>query len=142
MCRTDSYACANHSVAFGSLDTVTFTGTGGELRFDPTYVREVAYTAGSGVSPAYGAAISQGAVTGVFLGAWANWQSEPIVPGVAIPATGFIKIGGKAGGNFAAGVLTGVTATASGADVQSWIEVRGPDVGTITVPRIGKVTSV
>ena len=142
LCRTDSYACANHSVAFGSLDTVTFTGTGGELRFDPTYVREVAYTAGSGVSPAYGAAISQGAVTGVFLGAWANWQSEPIVPGVAIPATGFIKIGGKAGGNFAAGVLTGVTATASGADVQSWIEVRGPDVGTITVPRIGKVTSV
>ncbi len=116
--RTDTYACPNHSAAFGSLDTVSFSGVGGELRFDPTYVRVVAYTGGSGNSPAYGAAISQGGVSGVFLGAWANWQSEPIVPGAAIPATGFIKIGGKAGGDFAAGALTGIAATCSGADVQ------------------------
>ena len=67
--RTDTYACANHSTAFGSLDTVTFSGQGGTLRFDPTYVRVVAYTAGSGNSPAFGAAISQGGVSGVFLGA-------------------------------------------------------------------------
>ena len=46
--RTDSYACANHSSAFGSLDTVSFSGTGGTLRFDPTYVRVIAYTGGSG----------------------------------------------------------------------------------------------
>jgi len=32
--RTDSYSCANHTIAFGSLDTVTFTGQGGTLRFD------------------------------------------------------------------------------------------------------------
>ena len=140
--RTDTNACANHSVAFGSLDTVTFSGVGGTLRFDPTYVRVVAYTAGSGNSPAFGAAISQGGVSGVFLGAWTNWQSECIVPGAAIGATGYIKIGGVTGGNFAAGALTGITATCSGADVQGWIEVRGPDAGTITVPRIGKVESV
>jgi hypothetical protein len=140
--RTDTNACLNHSVAFGSLDTVSFTGTGGELRFDPTYVRVVAYTAGSGNSPAFGAAISQGGVSGVFLGAWTNWSSECIVPGAAIGATGFIKIGGKTGGNFAAGALTGITATCSGADVQGWIEVRGDTIATITVPRIGKVTSV
>lgn len=140
--RTDSYACANHSTAFGSLDTVTFTGTGGTLLFDPTYVRVVAYTAGSGNSPAFGAAISQGGVSGVFLGAWTNWLSEPIVPGAAIGTTGFIKIGGVTGGNFAAGALTGITATCSGPDVQGWIEVRGDTVATITVPRIGKVESV
>ena len=34
--RTDTYSCPNHSVAFGSLDTVTFAGTGGTLKFDPT----------------------------------------------------------------------------------------------------------
>lgn len=140
--RTDSNACLNHSVAFGSLDTVTFTGKGGTLKFDPTYVRVVAYTAGSGNSPAFGAAISQGGVSGVFLGAWTNWQSECIVPGAAIGATGFIKIGGVTGGNFAAGALTGITATCSGPDVQGWIEVRGADTATITVPRIGKVESV
>lgn len=139
--RTDSYACPNHSTAFGSLDTVSFTGTGGTLHFDPTYVRVVAYTAGSGNSPAFGAAISQGGVSGVFLGAWTNWLSEPIVPGAAIGATGFIKIGGVTGGAFAAGALTGITATCSGPDVQGWIECRGDTVATITVPRIGAVTS-
>ena len=139
--RTDSYACLNHSTAGGSLDTVTFTGTGGTLHFDPTYVRVIAYTGGSGNSPAFGAAISQGGVTGVFLGAWTTWQLEPIVPGAAIGATGFIKIGNQAGGNFAAGALTGITATCSGPDVQGWIEVRGDTVATITVPRIGAMTS-
>ena len=139
--RTDTYCCPNHSVAFGSLDTVTFSGQGGTLTFDPTYVRVIAYTGGSGNSPAYGATITaNNGSTGVFLGAWTNWQSEPIVAGAAIGATGYIKVGGVSAA-FNAGVLTGITATCSGADVQGWIEVRGPDTGTITVPRIGKVTS-
>ncbi|TXG75890.1 hypothetical protein E6Q11_06145 [Candidatus Dojkabacteria bacterium] len=140
--RTDSYACANHTSAFGSLDTVSFTGTGGTLRFDPTYVRVIAYTAGSGNSPAYGSAISQGGVSGVFLGAWANWLSDPVAVGAAIPASGFIKIGGATGGSFAAGALTGITATCSGPDVQGWIEVRGADTASITIPRVGKMESV
>lgn len=139
--RTDSYACVNHSTAVGSLDTVTFSATGGTLNFDPTYARHVAYTGGSGNSPAFGAAISQGGVSGVFLGAWTNWVSEPIVPGAAIGATGFIKIGGTTGGEWAAGALTGITATCSGPSEQSFIEVRGETTATITVPRIGRVTS-
>lgn len=140
--RTDSYACPNHSAAFGSLDTVSFAGTGGTLRFDPTYVRVIAYTGGSGNAPAYGTTISQGGVSGVFLGAWTNWLSEPITPGSAIGATGFIKIGGVIGGSFAAGALTGITATCSGPDVQGWIEVRGADTATITTPRVGRMESV
>jgi hypothetical protein len=140
--RTDSYACPNHSAAFGSLDTVSFSGKGGTLRFDPTYVRVIAYTGGSGNAPAYGTTISQGGVSGVFLGAWTNWLSEPITPGSAIGATGYIKIGGVTGGSFAAGALTGITATCSGPDVQGWIEVRGADTAAITVPRIGSVESV
>jgi hypothetical protein len=44
--RTDSYSCANHGTTFGSLDTVTFSGIGGVLRFDPTYVRVVALCGG------------------------------------------------------------------------------------------------
>jgi len=140
--RTDTYACANHSAAFGSLDNVAYSGIGGEVIIDPTYVRCVAYTGGSGNSPAFGAAISQSGVSGVFLGVWANWQSEPITPGAAIPATGFMKIGGITGGSFAAGALTGISATCSGADVQSWIEVRGADTATINVPRVGKFSTV
>lgn len=142
--RTDTYCCPNHTVAFGSLDTVTFTGVGGTLRFDPTYVRVIAYTGGSGNSPAYGTTITApNGTTGVFLGAWTTWQTEPIVAGVAIGATGYIKLGGvSVPGNFDAGALTGITATCSGPDVQGWIEIRGPDTATITVPRIGAIESV
>lgn len=139
--RSDTYACLNHSVAAGSLDTVSFSGTGGELKFDPTYVRVIAYTGGSGNSPAFGATITaNNGSTAVFLGAWTTWQVENIVPGAAIGATGFIKLGGLSAA-FNAGALTGITATCSGADVQGWIEIRGADTATITVPRIGKVTS-
>ena len=104
--RTDTYCCPNHNTAFGSLDTVTFSGLGGTLRSDPTYVRVIAYTGGSGNSPAYGAAISQGDVSGVFLGCWANWLSEPTAPGAAIPASGYMKIGGVTGGKFAADAIS------------------------------------
>lgn len=139
--RTDTYACANHSSAFGSVDNIAYSGVGGEVIVDPTYVRYVSYTSGSGNSPAFGAAISQGGVSGVFLGVWADWQSEPIVPGAAIPASGFIKIGGITGGTFSAGALTGISATCAGADVQSWIEIRSAQTAVINVPRVGEFSS-
>jgi hypothetical protein len=95
----------NHTAAFGSLDTVTFSGVGGTLRIDPTNVRVIAYTGGSGNAPAYGTTITaNNGTTGVFLGAWTNWLSEPITPGSAIGATGFIKLGSVSSvGNFNAG---------------------------------------
>lgn len=140
--RTDTYACSNHSVAAGSLDNVTSSGVGGAMQFDPTYTRQISYTGGSGNAPAYGTTISQGGVSGVFLGTWADWQSEPTVPGAAIPASGYVKLGGITGGAFAAGALTGITADSSGADIQSWIEIRGAETGVITTARVLTVSSV
>lgn len=143
--RTDTYACPNHSVAFGSLDTVTFTGQGGTLKFDPSYVRVIPFTSGSGAVPAYGTNIwsGDGPQSGVFLGVWANWQSEPVPPGGTMPGAGFIKLGGVTN-PFPSGSssLNGIGAWCAGPDVQGWIEIRGADTGTITVPRIGKVESV
>lgn len=133
----DSYQCANHSAAFGSLDTVTFSGTGGKLQIDGTQVRVIPYNTGTGNVPAIGTTISQGGVSGALLGVWSGWQVEPTASGAAMPASGFIKIKSKAGGSFAAGALTGIGASATGADVVGWIEVRGADTATITVPRIG-----
>lgn len=135
---TDTYQCANHSTAAGSLDTVSFSGTGGTLKIDGTNVRVIPYNTGTGNVPTIGTTISQGGVSGTLLGVWANWLSEPTTVGLAMPATGFIKIKGKTGGNFAAGALTGIGATATGPDVVGWIEVRGADTAQITVPRIGK----
>lgn len=134
---TDGHVCANHSTAFGSVDTVTFSGSGGKLKIDGTSVRVIAFTGGAGNVPAIGATITQGGVSAVFLGVWASWQVENTASGAAMPATGFIKVKNKTGGNYAAGALTGIAATAAGADVVGWIEVRGADTAQITVPRVG-----
>ncbi len=134
----DTYQCTNHSAAFGSLDTVTFTGTGGEVLVDGTAVRVIPYNTGSGNVPAIGTTISQGGVSGPLLGVWASWLVEPTASGTAMPASGFIKIKSVTGGSFAAGALTGIGASATGPDVTGWIEVRGADTASITVPRTGK----
>lgn len=135
---TDTHWCAGHSTAAGSLDTVTFTGTGGRVLVDPSAVRVVDYTGGSGTVPAIGTSITQGGVTGILLGVWSGWQAEPTAVAAAMPATGYIKFKSVTGGAFVSGALTGITATASGASRQGWIEIRGADTASITVPRIGK----
>jgi hypothetical protein len=135
---TDSYQCAGHSAAFGSLDTVTFSGVGGTVRLSGQNVRVIAFTGGSGIVPAIGTTISRAGVSATLLGVWSGWQAEPLAFSAAMPATGFIKVKNKTGGTFTAGALTGITATAAGPDVVGWIEVRGADTAAITVPRIGK----
>jgi hypothetical protein len=133
----DSYQCANHTTAFGSVDTISFTGTGGKLKIDGTNIRVIPYNTGTGNVPAIGTSIVQGGVSGTLTGVWANWLSEPVAAGNAMPVTGFIKVISKTGGDYAAGALTNIGASATGADVVGWIEVRGADTAQITVPRIG-----
>lgn len=134
---TDTYQCANHSTAFGSVDTVTFSGTGGKLKVDGTNVRVIPYNTGTGNVPAIGTTISQGGVSATLLGVWSGWQAEPTAAAAAMPASGYIKVKNKTGGDFAAGALTGIGASATGADVVGWIEVRGADNAAVTVPRLG-----
>lgn len=134
---TDSYQCANHSLAFGSLDTVTYAGVGGRLKIDGKNVRVIPFNTGTGTVPAIGTAVTQGGVSATLLGVWSSWQTEPLAAAAAMPATGWIKVKNKTGGNYAAGLLMGVVATATGPDVVGWIEVRGADLAAITVPRIG-----
>jgi hypothetical protein len=134
---TDSYQCAGHSTAFGSLDTVTFSGVGGRLKLDGKNVRVIPFNTGASTVPAIGTTITQGGVSSVLLGVWSSWQTEPLAEAAAMPATGYIKVKNKTGGNYAAGALTGISASATGADVVGWIEVRGADLAQITVPRIG-----
>lgn len=131
----DSYQCAGHSAAFGSLDTVAFSGTGGTLLLDGRDVRVLPFDTGSGTVPAIGTSVSQGGVSGPLLAVWADWLSEPLAAGAAMPASGYIKLKSVSGGAFAAGSLTGIAASATGPDVVGWIEVRGADTAQVTVPR-------
>jgi len=141
---TDTFQCANHSLAGGSLDTVAFAQTGGIVRIDGTNVWIIPYTGGTGNAPAIGQTITQTGrtATGYFLGIWETFQTAPTAVGAAIPSTGWIKIRAFSGEDFvdaAAIQANGVTiATGAGTQRRGWIEVRGADTATITVPRVGR----
>lgn len=139
--RTDSRWHANSPASMtGSLGAVTISATlGGGYTIDGRNVRWLAITGGSG-TPAIGDTVSQGAVSGYFLGFWSSLTSAP---SATIGATGFIKLREVTGGTFGAGALTfsgAGAATASGADVVGWIEVVEDQGVAITVPRLGDFT--
>jgi hypothetical protein len=137
--RTDTRWHANSPASMtGSLGSHTISATlGGSYIIDGRNVRWLAITGGSG-SAAIGTTVSQGGVSGYFLGYWASLTSAP---STTIGATGFIKLREVTGGTFSAGALSGITATAAGADVVGWIEVVHDQAATITVPRLGDFTT-
>lgn len=139
---TDTRYCTNATATTGNLGPVTInSSTGGELYIDGTGVRLIPYNTGTGNVPAIGTTISQGGVSAYLLGVWSAFNAAPTAAGAAMPASGYIKVKNKTGGNFAAGALTGIGASATGADIVGWIEVVGVEAATCTVPRLGKVTA-
>lgn len=137
--RTDTRWHANAPAGMlGSVGAMNISATlGGGVLIDARNVREVAFNSGAGVVPAIGTLVTQGGVTGYLLGVYASLTSAPTAVGAAMPATGIIKFREVTGGAFAAGALTGITATATGADVPSWIEVVADQAIAVTVPRLG-----
>lgn len=113
---------------FAQLNCTTFNG---RIVVDGRNVRLIPYDTGSGNVPAADTVISQGGVTGKLLGVWSALNVAPTAAGSAMPATGYIKVRQKAGGNYAAGALTGIGANATGADIAGWIEIVGTDTGFI-----------
>lgn len=114
-----------NAVAAG-MGAVTPSATlGGTVSIDARYVRIIPYNSGSGNVPAYNTSISQGSASGVFIGAYSALNVAPTTPGSAMPASGFIKIKQWNSVAFSAGALTGIGATATGADRVGWIEVVG-----------------
>jgi len=92
--RTDSRLHANAPASMtGSLGNPTFTDIGGEFIIDATAVRWLAFNSASGNVPAIGATISQGGVSGYFLGCWSLiGAAGPTASGTPINGTtGFIK---------------------------------------------------
>lgn len=121
-----------------SIAAMTLSATlGGEVLVDGTLVRLIPYNTGSGNVPALNTVVTQGGVTGKLIGVWSALTVAPTAVGAAMPATGFIKIKQKAGGNFGAGALTNIGATATGADTPGWLEIIGDEGATCTVPRLG-----
>ena len=139
--KTDTrvHAKAPTTTGTGSIGSITINE--GEVFIDARDVRWLAYTGGSGNVPAIGTAITQGSVSGYMLGVWAGLTSLATAAGSAMPTTGFIKFRQVTGGNFVAGALSGISATASGVDVTGWIEIVADQAANITIPRLGTFTT-
>lgn len=137
--RTDTRVHANAPASMtGSLGSVTCSSTlGGGLLIDGTKVRELWFSSGIGTVPAIGTTISQGGVSGYLLGVWPNLTSAPITPGNTMPATGFLKFREVTGGAFTSGSLIGIIATATGADVVSWLEIVADQAANFTFVGLG-----
>jgi len=134
--RTDTRHHLNAPASLaGSLGSITIND--GECLIDATAVRWLPISGGSG-SASIGTIISQGGVSGYFLGYWASLTAAP---STTIGATGYIKLREVTGGNFAAGALSGIAASAAGPDVVGWLEVVHDQAANITVPRLGKYTT-
>jgi hypothetical protein len=141
---SDTRYSVNATATTGNIGSFTVSASlGGELYIDGTSVRIIPFTGSSGVVPAIGETATEGGVTAYFLGVWSALNAAPTAAGAAWPASGWIKVKNKAGGNFSAGSISftgGATATATGADVVGWIEVVAIESGTGTVNRLGKCT--
>ncbi len=129
----------NTTTTTGSPASFTISSTsGGKILFDASAVRLIPYNTGTGNVPAADTTISQGGVSGKLIGVWSAINAAPTAAGAAMPASGFIKVRQIAGGAYAAGALTGIGASATGADVAGWIEICADEAGTITIPRLGE----
>ena len=121
-----------------SLGSLTINASkGGIIDVDARTVRMIPYNSGSGNVPAYNTVISQGGVTGKLIRVQSAINATPTAVGAAMPATGFITVKQVAGGAYAAGALTGIGATATGADVAGFIELVADDAATINCNRLG-----
>jgi len=138
--RTDGRVHINAPASnVGSLGSVTITE--GEMVWDSRNIRWMPFNSGSGNVPAIGTTISQGDVSGYLLGVWAAINTTQTAVGAAMPTSGFIKFREVTNGPFSAGALTGIGASATGPDVQGWMEIVHDAAANITVPRLGKHTA-
>ena len=135
--RTDTRTHANAPASnTGSLGSVTVNE--GEVIWDSRNIRWMPYNSGTGNVPAVGTTISRNGVFGYLLGVWASLTSAKTAVGAAMPATGFLKFREVTGGAFAAGALTGISASAVSPDVQGWMSIAHDAASNLTFPRLGK----
>ena len=120
-----------------TLGSITINASkGGEVHVDGTGIWMIPYTGGSGNVPAWNTTISNGTGSGKIIGVHSSLTAASTATGAAMPASGYIRVKQKAG-TFAAGALTGITATASNAGTTGWIEIVGDEGATVNANRLG-----
>lgn len=131
--RTDSRKPGTVNNTLGGNSVISST-LGGGIVIDATKTRWLKVSSSSGTL-AVGSTITQGGVSGSFLGFWASLSARG---STTLSGAGFIKFREVTGGTFSAGALSGVTATSAGADVTGWLEIVADQLANFSVPRLGK----
>lgn len=127
-----------NGAAVAAMGNLTLSATlGGTVEFTSELVRIIPYNTGTGNVPAYGTTISQGSASGKMIAVMSTIGTAPTAPGAAMPASGFIKIKQWNSVAFTSGALTGIGASATGADSEGWIEIVGVDSLLFTLNRLG-----
>ena len=120
-----------------TLGTITLSASlGGTININGTTIWMIPYTGGSGNVPAWNTAITNNGATGKLIAVHTSLTSASTATGAAMPATGFIRVKQKSG-DYIAGALTGITATASDSGRVGWIEIVGDEASTVTANRLG-----
>lgn len=134
--RWHATAPASMTGTYGGNSVISST-LGGKIIIEGRNVRWMEFNTGTGTVPAIGTTITQGGVSGYLLAVYTNLTSAPTAVGAAMPTSGFIKFREVTGGTFAAGALTGISASAVGPDVVGWLEIVVDEAGNFNVPRLG-----
>jgi hypothetical protein len=137
--RTDTRWHANSPASMtGSIGATSISASlGGGIFIDGTKVRWLPYNTGTGNVPAVGTNITQSGVTSSYLlGVYESLTSAPSAVGAEMPVSGFIKFR-EVTGQFVAGTLIGIEASATSEDVVGWIEIVQQQATANTVPRLG-----
>lgn len=125
------------SNTFASMGDIVMSATlGGTIEFNSTLIRLIPYNTGTGNVPALDSTISQGGASGKLLGVYSAINVAPTTAGSAMPVTGYILVRQWNSVSYAAGALTGIGASATGADRAGWLEIVGCDSLTATVNRL------
>jgi hypothetical protein len=132
----DSRYGTNNNTSAG-MGNITLSATlGGTIEFNSTLVRLIPFDTGASTVPASNTTISIGGASGLLIGVYSALNVAPTAAGAAMPASGYIKIKQWNSVAFTAGALTGISASATGADIAGWIEIVGVDALTVTVNRL------
>lgn len=120
-----------------TLGSITLSASlGGTVNIDGTTIWLIPFSNGSGTVPAWNTAITNNGASGKLIGVHSALTAASTATGAAMPASGFIRVKQKTG-TYAAGALSGITATADNAGRIGWIEVVGDEAATITANRLG-----
>lgn len=126
----------NQNTSAGMGNIALSATLGGTIEFNSTLVRIIPYNTGTGNVPALGTTISQGSASGILLGVYSALNVAPTTAGSAMPVSGFVQIRQWNSVAYAAGVLTGIGASATGVDRAGWLEIVGVDALAVTVNRL------